>query len=59
MLDSFQVERKPVSEEDIGRLSPARYEHLNPYGYYRFEVENGLSRTPLQPLRQPTGQKHR
>jgi hypothetical protein len=38
-------------EEDIARLSPARYEHINPYGKYRFEVEEGLSR--FRPLRPP------
>jgi hypothetical protein len=41
-------------EEDIARLSPARYEHINPYGKYRFAVEEGLSRTCLRPLRPPS-----
>lgn len=45
---------KTVNEEDIARLSPARYEHINPYGKYHFEVEEGLSRTRLQPLRPPS-----
>jgi hypothetical protein len=43
-----------VNEEDSARLSPARYEHNNPYGKYRFEVEERLSRTRLRPLRPPT-----
>jgi hypothetical protein len=43
-----------VNDEDIARLSPARYEHLNPYGKCRFEIEEGLSRTRLRPLRLPT-----
>ena len=40
-----------MNEEDIARLSPARYEHINPYGKYRFEVEEGLSRStrPAKP----------
>ena len=37
-----------MNEEDIARLSPARYEHINPYGKYRFEVEEGLSRSRLR-----------
>jgi hypothetical protein len=45
--------RRTVSEADIARLSPARYEHINPYGNYRFDVEAGLSRTCLRPLRAP------
>ena len=46
-----------MNEEDIARLSPARYEHINPYGKYRFEVEEGLSRSRLRPLRQPSEQQ--
>ena len=46
-----------MKEEGIARLSPARYEHINPYGKYRFEVEEGLSRAHLRPLRQPTEQQ--
>ena len=45
----------------MARLSPARYEHIrSPYGkYLRFEIEEGLSRSRLRPLRQPTEQKPR
>lgn len=42
-----------ISSEDITHLSPTRYEHINPYGKYQFDVEAGLSRTQLRPLRQP------
>jgi hypothetical protein len=44
---------------DLARLSPARYEHINPYVKYRFEVEEGLSRSRLRPLRQPNEQPSR
>ena len=56
-LEHLRAEGERVNEEDIGRLSPARYEHINPYGKYRFEVEDGLSRSCLRPLRQPTEHK--
>ena len=59
VIDRLRAEGKTVNEEDIARLSPARYEHINPYGKYRFEVEDGLSRSRLRPLRQPTEQKSR
>jgi TnpA family transposase len=59
VIDRLRAEGKTVNEEDIARLSPARYEHINPYGKYRFEVEEGLSRSCLRPLRQPTEQKSR
>ena len=53
VIDRLRAEGKTVKEEDIARLSPARYEHINPYGKYRFEAEEGLSRTRLRPLRPP------
>ena len=57
VIDQLRAEGRTVKEEDIARLSPARYEHINPYGKYRFEVEEGLSRAHLRPLRQPTEQQ--
>ena len=54
MIEQLRAEGKTVNEEDIARLSPARYEHINPYGKYRFEIEAGLSRNRLRPLRPPT-----
>jgi hypothetical protein len=53
----LRAEGRTVQEEDIARLSPACYEHINPYGKYRFEVEEGLSRFRLRPLRQPSEQQ--
>ena len=53
VIEQLRAEGRTVSDEDIARLSPARYEHINPYGKYRFEVEEGLSRIRLRPLRPP------
>jgi rRNA maturation protein Nop10 len=47
------VQGYPVREDEVVHLSPARHEHLNPYGKYRFEVEEEWSRQTLRPLRQP------
>ena len=52
-IEQLRAEGRRVNEEDTARLSPARYEHINPYGKYRFEIEAGLSRTRLRPLRPP------
>jgi TnpA family transposase len=49
MIAQLRSEGRTVNDEDISRLSPARYEHINPYGKYRFEVEEGLSRTRFRP----------
>ena len=54
VIEQLRAEGKTVNEEDIARLWPSRYEHLNPYGKCRFEVEEGLSRTCLRPLRTPS-----
>jgi hypothetical protein len=54
VIEQLRVEGRTVNDEDIARFSPARYEHINPYGKYRFDIEEGLSRTPLRPLRPPT-----
>jgi len=56
VTEPLRAEGRAVSEEDIARLSPARYEHITPYGKDRFEVEAELSRTRLRPLRLPTEQ---
>ena len=59
VIEQLRAEGRTGNEEDIARLSPARYEHINPYGKYRFEVEEGLSRSRLRPLRQPNEQPSR
>jgi TnpA family transposase len=40
-----------VVDADIPHLWPSRHEHVNPYGKYRFNVEDGLKRKDLRPLR--------
>ncbi len=38
VIEQLRAEGRTVNDKDIARLSPARYEHINPYGKYRFEV---------------------
>jgi Tn3 transposase DDE domain len=52
VIEQLRAEGRTVNKEDIGRLSPARYEHINPYGN-RLEVEEGQSRFYLRPFRRP------
>jgi TnpA family transposase len=52
-LDALTAEGYAVEGDDLVHLSPARYEHLNPYGKYRFELGAEWSRTTLRPLRHP------
>jgi len=51
ILEQLRTEGHPVDETDIVHLSPARHEHINPYGKYRFN----LDQVPqgLRPLNSP------
>ncbi len=41
------------ADANLARLSPTLHEHINPYGRYRFAVEQELNRRRLRPLRAP------
>jgi hypothetical protein len=40
-----------MDPEDLAHLSPARYEHINPYGRYQFQVDRWASKKPLRPIK--------
>lgn len=44
-----------VRDEDLAQLSPARFQHINRYGKYRFDVEAAARRQGLRPLRTRRG----
>ena len=50
MLDSLRTEGSSVEEDDVAHLSPARFEHVNPYGKYVFPLEEVERRQGLRPL---------
>lgn len=43
----------PVQESDLAHIWPTRYEHINVYGRYHFNIEEAQGRKGLRPLRQP------
>ncbi len=51
-IDQLEREGDRIEPQDLSHLSPSRYEHINPYGKYQFDVERELSRKELRPLRQ-------
>lgn len=53
-VEQLKVEGHKISAPDIVHLSPARFEHINPYGKYQFEVAKNLNRQELRPLRPPS-----
>jgi len=44
-LEQLASSGEPVLDEDLVHLSPTLHEHINPYGKYRFDVDDGLSRS--------------
>ena len=53
-LDRLRAEgRHLVTDDDVAHPSPARDDHLNPYGSYAFDVAAELGRSGRRPLRQP------
>lgn len=51
VLEQLGKEDQPLSEEEMKHLSPARFEHVNAYGKYQFNVEEELARSELRELR--------
>jgi hypothetical protein len=52
-LERLQQEGHEFDPDARGHLSPALHDHINPYGTYRFDLNQGLSRRGLRPLREP------
>lgn len=52
-LDQLRAEGYPVNDEDVARLSPLMYEHINMLGRYSFAVPEAVARGELRPLRNP------
>lgn len=50
-LEQLRSEGRRFTDEDVVHLSPARFEHINPYGRYHFDPELAKSRAPRRPLR--------
>lgn len=53
VLEQLKIEGYEINEDDVRNLSPARNEHINMYGKYYFNIEEGLKRKNLRELRKP------
>ena len=53
VIEQLKKEGHKFEEEDIAHLSPARHEHINPYGKYYFDVDKKFDKKILRVLRQP------
>ncbi len=45
-----------MREEDVARLSPLGFEHINMLGRYAFTLPDAVARGELRPLRDPAAQ---
>ncbi len=52
-LDQLASEGYPIQPEDVARLSPLVFEHINLLGRYAFSVPDSVVRGQLRPLRNP------
>lgn len=53
VLASLRQEGFPILKEDISRLSPLGFEHINVLGRYSFAIPEAVRRGELRPLRDP------
>ena len=52
-LEQLAEEGYPIQPEDVARLSPLVFEHINLLGRYTFSVPDSVARGQLRPLRNP------
>jgi len=52
-LRQISEEGREITSEQRQRLSPTRFEHINRYGRYHFDIEGETARETLRPLRKP------
>lgn len=52
-LEQLQAEGYPIQSEDVTRLSPLIFDHINLLGRYAFSVPEAVGRGELRPLRDP------
>jgi Tn3 transposase DDE domain len=53
-LEQLQAEGYPIQPDDVARLSPLVFDHINLLGRYAFSVPDAVWRGELRPLRDPT-----
>jgi TnpA family transposase len=54
VIEQLESEGWDIIAEDLQHISPARFEHINPYGRFRFDMRDKL-KGQLRPLRNPKG----
>lgn len=55
-IEQLKAEGYPVIDEDIARISPLIFHHINMLGRYLFSVPDEVRKGKLRPLRDPGGE---
>jgi TnpA family transposase len=53
VVEQLKQEGYPMQESDLAHVWPTRYNHINVYGKYHFNIEEARGRKGLRPLRPP------
>ena len=53
-LNQLRAEGFDVRPDDVARLSPLGFDHINMLGRYAFILPDQIARRELRPLRDPT-----
>jgi hypothetical protein len=53
VVEQLKQEGYPMQESDLAHIWPTRYNHINVYGKYHFNIEGARGRKGLRPLRPP------
>ena len=53
-LDQLRAEGYDVRDEDVARVSPLGFRHINMLGRYAFTIPDMVARGELRPLRNPS-----
>jgi len=51
VIDRLKSKGERIAPEDLEHLSPARYDHINPYGRYQFRVDRWAGKKRLRPIK--------
>jgi len=51
VIEQLRSEGYPLKPEDVGRLSPLMFEHINFLGRYAFALPDSVAQGQLRPLR--------
>ncbi len=50
-LDQLRTDGFEINPEDVARLSPLGFEHINMLGRYHFDLAESVARGEMRPLR--------